>query len=65
MPWVANTTGAINQVTDLYVTNPATTPMNLELTFRTLSGHGANANVHSVVVIGIEPGWTVTCGKCG
>jgi PKD repeat protein len=34
VPWVANTTGAIDQVTDLYVTNPATTPMNLELTFR-------------------------------
>jgi len=31
---------------------------DLELTFRTLSGHGANANVHGVVVIGIEPNWT-------
>ncbi|MDX2005988.1 MAG: UxaA family hydrolase [Meiothermus sp.] len=31
---------------------------DLELTFRTLSGHGANPNVHSVVVIGIEPKWT-------
>lgn len=31
---------------------------DLELTFRTLAGHGANANVHGVVVIGIEPKWT-------
>lgn len=31
---------------------------DLELTFRTLSGHGANPNVHGVVVIGIEPKWT-------
>lgn len=31
---------------------------DLELTFRTLSGHGANANVYGVVVIGIEPKWT-------
>lgn len=30
---------------------------DLELTFRTLSGHGANANVYGVVVIGIEPKW--------
>ncbi|WP_299432289.1 UxaA family hydrolase [uncultured Meiothermus sp.] len=31
---------------------------DLELTFRTLSGHGASPNVHGVVVIGIEPRWT-------
>ncbi|RDI95228.1 D-galactarate dehydratase [Meiothermus sp. QL-1] len=31
---------------------------DLELTFRTLSGHGANPNVYGVVVIGIEPRWT-------
>jgi len=31
---------------------------DLELTFRTLSGHGANPNVCGVVVIGIEPKWT-------
>jgi (2R)-sulfolactate sulfo-lyase subunit beta len=31
---------------------------DLELTFRTLSGHGANANIYGVVVIGIEPKWT-------
>ena len=31
---------------------------DLELHFRTMIGTGANANVHSVVVIGIEPGWT-------
>ncbi|HEU4743253.1 MAG TPA: UxaA family hydrolase [Meiothermus sp.] len=31
---------------------------DLELTFRTLSGHGANPNVYGVVVIGIEPKWT-------
>jgi len=31
---------------------------DLELTFRTLSGHGANPNVYGAVVIGIEPKWT-------
>jgi len=31
---------------------------DLELHFRTIIGTGANPNVHSVVVIGIEPGWT-------
>ncbi|MEM6439877.1 MAG: UxaA family hydrolase [Pseudomonadota bacterium] len=31
---------------------------DLELHFRTLIGTGSNPNVHSVVVIGIEPGWT-------
>jgi (2R)-sulfolactate sulfo-lyase subunit beta len=31
---------------------------DLELTFRTLSGTGANPNVYGVVVIGIEPKWT-------
>jgi len=31
---------------------------DLELTFRTLIGVGANPNVSSVVVIGIEPNWT-------
>jgi len=31
---------------------------DLELTFRTLSGHGANPNVYEAVVIGIEPKWT-------
>ncbi|HYE01388.1 MAG TPA: UxaA family hydrolase [Alphaproteobacteria bacterium] len=31
---------------------------DLELTFRTLIGMGANPNVAAVVVIGIEPGWT-------
>ncbi|GAC1349227.1 MAG: UxaA family hydrolase [Ktedonobacteraceae bacterium] len=31
---------------------------DLELTFRTLVGMGANANVAAVVVIGIEPNWT-------
>ena len=31
---------------------------DLELHFRTMIGTGANPNVHSVVVIGIEPGWT-------
>lgn len=31
---------------------------DLELTFRTLIGTGANPNVSAVVVIGIEPGWT-------
>ena len=31
---------------------------DLELTFRTLIGMGANANVAAVVVIGIEPNWT-------
>ena len=30
----------------------------LELHFRTMIGTGANPNVHSGVVIGIEPGWT-------
>lgn len=30
---------------------------DLELTFKILSGHGANANVYGVVVIGIEPKW--------
>lgn len=31
---------------------------DLDLTFRTLIGMGANANVAAVVVIGIEPNWT-------
>lgn len=31
---------------------------DLELTFRTLTGTGANPNVAAVVVIGIEPNWT-------
>ena len=31
---------------------------DLELTFRTLSGMGANPNVAAAVVIGIEPNWT-------
>lgn len=31
---------------------------DLDLTFRTLIGTGCNANVASVVVIGIEPNWT-------
>lgn len=31
---------------------------DLELTFRTLIGIGSNANVASVIVIGIEPNWT-------
>ena len=31
---------------------------DLDLTFRTLIGTGQNANVASVVVIGIEPNWT-------
>lgn len=31
---------------------------DLDLTFRTLIGIGSNANVASVVVIGIEPAWT-------
>lgn len=31
---------------------------DLDLHFRTLIGIGRNPNVHSVVVIGIEPGWT-------
>lgn len=31
---------------------------DLDLTFRTLIGTGSNANVSSVVVIGIEPNWT-------
>lgn len=31
---------------------------DLDLTFRTLIGTGSNANVASVVVIGIEPNWT-------
>ena len=31
---------------------------DLELHFRTMIGTGSNPNVHSVVVIGIEPGWT-------
>ena len=31
---------------------------DLELTFRTLIGTGANPNVAAVVVIGIEPGWS-------
>jgi len=31
---------------------------DLELTFRILSGHGANPNVYGAVVIGIEPKWT-------
>lgn len=31
---------------------------DLDLTFATLSGHGRNPNVASVIVIGIEPKWT-------
>ena len=31
---------------------------DLELHFRTLIGTGANPNVASVIVIGIEPNWT-------
>src|SRR5215472_5122697 len=31
---------------------------DLELTFRTLAGTGANPNVAAAVVIGIEPNWT-------
>ena len=31
---------------------------DLELTFRTLAGSGANPNVAAVIVIGIEPNWT-------
>ena len=31
---------------------------DLDLTFRTLAGSGANPNVASAVVIGIEPNWT-------
>lgn len=31
---------------------------DLELTFRTLAGTGANPNVAAVIVIGIEPNWT-------
>lgn len=31
---------------------------DLELTFRTLIGTGANPNVAAVVVVGIEPNWT-------
>ncbi|HZV50292.1 MAG TPA: UxaA family hydrolase [Candidatus Dormibacteraeota bacterium] len=31
---------------------------DLELTFRTLIGNGANPNVAAVVVVGIEPNWT-------
>ena len=31
---------------------------DLELTFRTLTGAGANPNVAAVVVVGIEPNWT-------
>ncbi len=31
---------------------------DLDLHFRTLIGTGSNANVHSVIVIGIEAGWT-------
>ncbi|EQD25880.1 Altronate dehydratase, partial [mine drainage metagenome] len=31
---------------------------DLELTFRTLIGTGANPNVAAVVVVGIEPSWT-------
>src|SRR6476620_11874855 len=31
---------------------------DLELTFRTLSGIGRNANIATAVVIGIEPKWT-------
>ena len=33
---------------------------DLELTFRTLIGTGANPNVAAVVVVGIEPSWTDT-----
>jgi len=31
---------------------------DLELTFRTLTGTGANPNVAAVIVVGIEPNWT-------
>jgi (2R)-sulfolactate sulfo-lyase subunit beta len=31
---------------------------DLDLFFRTIIGTGANPNVASVIVIGIEPGWT-------
>jgi (2R)-sulfolactate sulfo-lyase subunit beta len=31
---------------------------DLEVHFRTMIGTGSNANIHSVVVIGIEPDWT-------
>lgn len=31
---------------------------DLDLTFRTLIGHGCNPNVAAVVVVGIEPNWT-------
>lgn len=31
---------------------------DLDLTFRTLSGIGANPNVAAVIVVGIEPNWT-------
>jgi (2R)-sulfolactate sulfo-lyase subunit beta len=36
---------------------------DLELTFRTLIGTGANPNVAAAVVIGIEPGWTDRVAK--
>ncbi|HEX4953214.1 MAG TPA: PKD domain-containing protein [Thermoanaerobaculia bacterium] len=34
LPWVADTEGTIVQTTDLYVTNPGTTAMQVEITFR-------------------------------
>ncbi len=34
LPWVADTEGTIVQTTDLYVTNPGSTEMQLEVTFR-------------------------------
>ncbi len=34
VPWAADTSGAIDQVTDLFVTNPGTAPMEVEITFR-------------------------------
>ena len=36
---------------------------DLELLFRTLIGNGANPNIASVVVIGIEPNWTERVGE--
>ena len=36
---------------------------DLELTFGTLAGHGANPNVYGAVVIGIEPTWTERVAK--
>ncbi len=34
LPWIADTTGALEQLSDLYVTNPGTEPMNIEISFR-------------------------------